>query len=93
MNKTFEYSGLHFQPVGTMNKTYTVMLTELQSSSELGMCAFRGSAMRFYTYETFRTTADYVDPKANIFLCIETQKMYVPFVNELMEYTGKVTKK
>lgn len=91
--KIFEYSGLHFEPKGIMNKTYASLLTELKSSNELGMRTFPYASQRYYTYETFRTTADFVDTKANVFLCIETQKLYVPFVNELMEYTGKPVKK
>ena len=87
--ESFEYSGMHFTPVGTIKPTMSTMLKTLVSSEELGMvtCA---CAKRYYDYATFRTTADYVDAEANVFKCEETGKLYVPFVNELMEYTGKV---
>lgn len=89
MSKGFEYAGYHFIPQGRFLKEendFFRITKRLLSNTELGLCnkGYPG-CKKPYTHKGFYEAS--TDKKSDIFLCVETEKLYVPCQYELMEYT------
>lgn len=85
----FEYQGFHYQPVRSFNRQERDMsLKEISAY----LCDTKDTAIgrAGYDYDKFYSgfRAKYGrDTTADIFLCLETGKEYIPCENSLMEYT------
>lgn len=88
----FLYQGFHFKPNGQFPKqenTLYKIVRHLKRDDELGIRedGYYGKAKHPYSYEEFYQASPVKD--ADIFLCLETQKEYVPCQHDLQEYIRK----
>lgn len=82
--EAFEYHGLHYMPVRKFNQEEQNMsLPEIS----VYLRDARGTrvGMEPYDYKDFYEASG--NSNADIFLCVETGKQYIPCENELQEYT------
>lgn len=92
----FSYQGFHFKPVGKFPKRESSLfeiVRHLKRDDELGMRKeeYYGSAKHPYSHEEFYAASPVKE--ADIFLCLETQKEYVPCDMDLQQYIRKPDKK
>jgi len=91
----FLYQGFHFKPVGQFPKQendFFKIVRRLRSDDELGMkSAYYGTGKRPYSHKEFYEASPVKD--ADIFLCLENQKEYVPCEHELQQYMREPDRK
>lgn len=79
----FEYNGFHYVPIRSFNQEEKDMsLKEISNYLRDTRRTILGSVT--YDYTKFYEASG--DSKANVFLCIETGKQYIPCENSLQEY-------
>ena len=88
-NGYFLYQGYHFKPSGQFPKeegNFFEITKRLKRDTELGMMAenYFGQQKREYSHAGFYAASPTKD--ADLFLCLENQKVYVPCEYELQEY-------
>ncbi len=88
----FEYQGYHFKPKRQFDpktEDFFSVTRNLRSDAALGLFAadYNGKQKKQYSYEEFYKAS--TNKKADIFLCIENGKEYVPCGYELQEYKKK----
>ena len=92
---SFEYGGFHFLPVRKLNKNENSDIRTLTRSiaTDVNLGFFRqddilGRNQKYpYSYEEFYEASG--NSKADIFKCIENNKLYIPGENELFLYVEK----
>ena len=92
---SFEYGGYHFVPVRKFNKTENSNIRTITKNlaTDVNLGFFRvndifGREQKYpYSYEKFYEASG--NSKADIFRCIENNKLYVPGENELFIYIEK----
>ncbi|MCD8214412.1 MAG: DUF3991 domain-containing protein [Clostridiales bacterium] len=87
-NDTFEYQGYHFRPVGTFleKDDFNSLSRNINSHSSPYMSVYDDSEIP-YSHGEFYSASN--NSTADIFLCIETGKVFAPGENELFEFTGE----
>ena len=88
----FEYQGYHFKPkrqFDSKTEDFFSVTRRLKTDTELGLFAadYNGKKKKQYSYEEFYKAS--TNKEADIFLCIENGKEYVPCQYELQEYVKK----
>lgn len=88
----FEYQGYHFKPKRQFDpktEDFFSVTRNLRSDAELGLFAgdYNGKQKKQYSYEDFYKAS--TSKEADIFLCIENGKEYIPCGYELQEYMKK----
>lgn len=93
---SFEYGDYHFVPARKLNDNekksdlHTFMKT-VKTDISLGFFSrndIPGTKQKYpYSYDDFYAASG--DSKADIFKCIENNKLYIPGENELFQYIGK----
>ncbi len=87
-NGYFLYQGYHFKPLRqfTEQEDFFTITRHLKHDIELGMreTNCNGHQKRPYSHDQFYEAS--TDKTADIFLCFENQKQYVPCSCELQEY-------
>lgn len=90
MTEFFEYNGYHFSPIGRvssrqkMSKTVKYLYSNKQEEPHM---TTYGNGNLPYTYDDFYKASG--DSEADVFICRENGKVYIPGENELFEYRGK----
>ena len=92
---SFEYGGFHFLPVRKLNKNENSDIRTLTRSiaTDVNLGFFRqddilGRNQKYpYSYEEFYEASG--NSEADIFKCIENNKLYIPGENELFLYVEK----
>ena len=92
---SFEYGGYHFVPVRKLDKNENSDIRALTRSiaTDVNLGFFRtddilGRNQKHpYSYEEFYAASS--DSDADIFKCIENDKLYIPGENELFLYTNQ----
>ena len=95
-NGYFLYQGYHFKLLGQFPKgegDFFEITKRLKRDTELGMMAedYDGKQKREYSHAGFYAASPIKD--ADLFLCLENQKVYVPCEYELQEYMRELEKK
>lgn len=95
-NGYFVYQGYHFKPLRQFAESegdFFDITRRLKRDDELGMmdADYYGKQKRPYSHEEFYAAS--TDKEADIFLCLENQKEYVPCQHELQEYMQKPEKR
>lgn len=87
-NGYFLYQGFHFKPAGKFTEKdgdFFAITKRLKRDVELGMMeADYGQQKRPYSHKAFYEASPVKD--ADIFICLENQKVYVPCQHELQQY-------
>lgn len=91
-NGYFLYQGFHFKPAGQFTEKdgdFFDITKRLKRDVELGMMetGYSGQQKYSYSYEAFYEASPVKD--ADIFICLENQKEYVPCQHELQQYLGE----
>lgn len=91
-NGYFLYQGFHFKPAGQFTEkdgNFFDITKRLKRDVELGMMeeGYSGQQKCSYSYEAFYEASPVKD--ADIFICLENQKEYVPCQHELQQYLGE----
>lgn len=94
-SEIFEYQGYHFKPLrqfDSQTEDFFSVTRALRSDTDLGFFAadYGGQQKRYYNYEDFYKAS--TDKKADVFLCMENRKTYVPCGYELQEYVNEASK-
>lgn len=92
---SFEYGTYHFVPVRKLSKSENSDIKTLKRSiaTDINLGFFRhngapGQKQKYpYSYEEFYAASG--DSEADIFKCIENNKLYIPGENELFLYVEK----
>jgi len=92
----FKYQGYHFKPLRQFTKKdgdFYDIARRLRRDAELGMMEadYAGKQKHPYSYKEFYDASP--DKEADIFLCLENQKEYIPCQHELQEYMQEPEKK
>lgn len=83
----FEYLGYHFKPYRKLKKDDR---KRLATDKELGFTRYEWNSKVPYDYEAFYKASG--DSEADVFLCRENSKLYVPCLNELFWINGTYVK-
>lgn len=79
----FEYNGFHFVPLRSFNqKEIDMSLKEISKY----LRDTKGTMLGSVAYDRTKFYAASGDSKADVFLCVETGKQYIPCENSLQEY-------
>lgn len=92
----FKYQGYHFKPLRQFTQKdgdFFDITRRLKRDDELGMMEadYAGKQKRPYSYKDFYAASP--NKEADIFLCLENQKEYIPCQHELQEYMPEPEKK
>ena len=85
---SFEFRGYHFTAVGKLPKGYDIneISKVISSDRELGMSSYDWAKNTYSHYSFYLASGD---SQADLFLCLENGKVYLPGDNELFCYTGE----
>lgn len=92
MGGAFEYLGYHFIPYRQLTKAesgFSKISKRLASDPMLGMCTYKWRKAD-YTWSGFYGASG--DSKCDLFICEETEKVYIPCENELFIYRERQKK-
>ncbi len=79
----FEYNGFHYVPLRSFNqKEIDMSLKEISKY----LRDTKGTMLGLVAYDRTKFYAASGDSKADVFLCVETGKQYIPCENSLQEY-------
>ncbi len=84
----FAFGGYHFVPIGNFKESYDleeVMRSQIRSDPELGISKYDWGTAE-YSHAAFYEASG--NSTADIFLCVENGRCYLPGENELFHYTG-----
>lgn len=86
-SKVFKYSHYHFMPVGVFPKGSSLAenIRTVRISDDLHLSKESNN----YSWEGFYKASGNSD--ADVFLCLETAKCYVPASNYLFEFRGELS--
>lgn len=92
----FKSQGYHFKPLRQFTEKdgdFYDITRRLKRDVELGMMEadYAGKQKHLYSYKGFYAASP--DKEADIFLCLENQKEYIPCQHELQEYMPELEKK
>lgn len=94
-NGYFSYQGYHFKPLRQFRaeENFGEITARLRRDTELGIMAenYYGFQKHPYSHEEFYAAS--TDKTADIFLCFENQKEYIPCEYELQEYVKEQKRK
>lgn len=95
-NGYFKYQGFHFKPAGKFTEKdgdFFDITKRLKRDAELGMmeAGYYGKQKHPYSHKAFYEASPVKD--ADIFICLENQKVYVPCEHELQQYLGEPERK
>lgn len=82
----FEYNGFHYVPVRSFNQEEKDMSLKDISAYLRGVQGTLAGTVA-YVYDKFYAASG--NSKADIFYCVETEKLYIPCSNSLQEYQKK----
>lgn len=94
-NGYFFYQGYHFKPLRqfTEEENFWVVTDRLRRDVELGMMEADYYGFQKHPYSHAEFYAASTDKTADIFLCLENQKEYIPCEHELQQYVMGQEKK
>lgn len=82
----FSYRKYHFEPIGQISRkiSFSALSRKIKSDKTLNFNRYEGG--NGWSYEGFYRKS--TDKTADLFLCIENGKIYIPGENELFLYIG-----
>ena len=88
-NGEFEYNKFHFLPVRNINDIERKEgVAHIRSDRELAMAVYTFSWVKWpWDYNEFYRASG--GSKADLFLCVESGRLYIPGSNELFEWIGR----
>lgn len=94
-NGYFLYQGYHFKPLRqfTEEENFWEVTDHLRRDVELGMMEADYYGLQKHPYSHAEFYAASTDKTADIFLCLENQKEYIPCEHELQQYVTEPAKK
>ncbi|MCD8089480.1 MAG: DUF3849 domain-containing protein [Clostridiales bacterium] len=87
-NNIFEYQGYHFKPIGNFlsKDDFNSLSRNIVSHSSPYMSVYEDSEIAYFRNDFYRASNN---SKADVFLCVETGKIFTPGENMLFEFTGE----